>query len=289
MPKSNHYCFTLNNWTNDHYDIISNLVSSWNFISYVICGKEIGENGTPHLQGYLQLTGRKDWRALKSKIGIQSIHLEACKGNGKQNFEYCSKDGDFDQWGEIDEERGRTRSNPRNNAGTDILHKIKAGASMQEIVEQFPEEWIKHHTGITSMFKIMTIPRFEPKFGPFTWKIAIPHDKSLHLWGAPGIGKTCYAQYLLPKALFVSHMDQLRGYNPNDYDGIIFDDMSFGHMPREAQIHIVDREQMRAIHVRYGCANLPAGTKKIFLSNISDIFDYSDGAISRRVHKVYLE
>lgn len=81
--------------------------------------------------------------------------------------------------------------------------------------------------------------------------------------------------------LVVSHMDQLSEYSPDKHAGILFDDMDFKHMPRSAQIHIADYDQDRAIHVRYTCAVIPAGTLKVCTSNYRDVF-LEDSAIQRR-------
>lgn len=118
--------------------------------------------------------------------------------------------------------------------------------------------------------------------------IEFDYTKSNILVGAPGCGKTSYVRSLFPEALFVSHMDQLSGFDSDVHTAIIFDDMSFSHMPRTAQIHILDIEQDRAIHIRYSIAEIPAGVKKFFTSNTEDLFDFCDGAISRRcaIHRI---
>lgn len=106
---------------------------------------------------------------------------------------------------------------------------------------------------------------------------------SVVVWGESGCGKTTLAMTLLPNALIVTHMDDLMRYN-DKFDGIIFDDMSFLHTPREAQIHIVDNAIPRSIHCRYNVARIPAGVKKIFTTNNYNggIF-LDDVAIQRRI------
>ncbi len=289
MAKTTHFCWTLHN-----YDAVDEQrihdVATTEWIQYLCYGKETGGEGeTPHLQGYIQLgktrggtQKRSTWDVVKNKIGLRQLHIEPCKGNMDQNLAYCKKEGgDFWEHGTM--LKMGVKKKGENDAFNDIIRDIRDGASQTDICVAYPTEFIKHHAGIAAAFRILTIPKFAVRMGPFRWRIPIPEEKSLWLWGAAGLGKTCYAQYLLPRAMFVSHVDQLRGYNPNDYDGIIFDDMSFAHYPRESQIHIVDREQLRSIHVRYGCANIPAGVKKIFLSNHPDIFTLPDEAIERRL------
>lgn len=90
--KYNYSC-TLNNWTQEEYDKIISYVSQ-QAKKYII-GKEVGEQGTPHLQFYISLKTKQYGTKLKSDIGIDRIHFEASRGNDEQNYKYCSKDGDF--------------------------------------------------------------------------------------------------------------------------------------------------------------------------------------------------
>jgi len=116
---------------------------------------------------------------------------------------------------------------------------------------------------------------------PSIWE----RTRTLILSGTTNTGKTSLAKALLPTALFISHIDRLREYNPAYYDGVIFDDMSFKHLHREAQIHLVDTAEERDIHGRNVNGRLPAGTPRIITTN-SDPFDVlflHDPAIKRRV------
>ena len=56
---------------------------------YIIIGDEIGESGTPHLQGYIQFSSPTSFNTIKHHI--PQGHIEKAKGNARQNFEYCSK------------------------------------------------------------------------------------------------------------------------------------------------------------------------------------------------------
>lgn len=61
--------------------------------------------------------------------------------------------------------------------------------------------------------------------------------------------------------------------------------MDIRHWPRTSQIHLLDFDNVRAIHLRHVVATIPANVFKIFTSN-EDIVDLSDAAIRRRIYKI---
>lgn len=91
---SKRWCFTFNNYTEKDYILLKNTFSAKS-ISYII-GKEVGEEGTPHLQGYIEAKKRLRWSEFKLP---KAIHWEKCKGSRIENLKYCSKDRDYDTSG----------------------------------------------------------------------------------------------------------------------------------------------------------------------------------------------
>lgn len=85
------YCFTLNNYNNDDLVLMVNHFKI-NEDKYII-GEEIGEQGTPHLQGYVEFNKRK--RLSQLKIINNKCHWEIAKGNKNDNIKYCSKDNKY--------------------------------------------------------------------------------------------------------------------------------------------------------------------------------------------------
>lgn len=93
-PPAKMYCFTFNNYTQKEYEELISSISSNSSNKYII-GKEIGEKyKTPHLQGFVNFSTKLRLSALK-KLYSSKIHWEKCKGNQEQNYDYCSKGGDF--------------------------------------------------------------------------------------------------------------------------------------------------------------------------------------------------
>lgn len=91
-PEGVNWCFTVNNYSEEEYTDLIN-----GDYDYIIIRKEVGENGTPHLQGYVQLKKNKLLTGMK-KIN-KSAHWELAKGSAQDNHKYCSKDNNFEERG----------------------------------------------------------------------------------------------------------------------------------------------------------------------------------------------
>jgi len=86
------WCFTLNNYTSADEETFLNLDAK-----YLVYGREVGAEGTPHLQGYIQFNKKKRLTALKKLQ--RSAHWEPAEGTQEHNYAYCTKDGDFVEQG----------------------------------------------------------------------------------------------------------------------------------------------------------------------------------------------
>lgn len=87
------WCFTLNNYTEEEHIHIKECLSSDSSNKWVI-GKETGENGTPHLQGFCNFNKKIRLTGLKKYNG--RAHWEKCKGSEEQNIKYCTKDNNYE-------------------------------------------------------------------------------------------------------------------------------------------------------------------------------------------------
>lgn len=83
--KALHWCFTVNNYTKE--DIIK--IHDCEKIKYAIIACEVGENGTPHLQGYLCWKNKQALSACKKLHA--TAHWEVKRGTVQQAIDYCKK------------------------------------------------------------------------------------------------------------------------------------------------------------------------------------------------------
>lgn len=90
ISQSRAWCFTYNNYGSNCLEQMEQ-VFQLRQMSYII-GKEVGESGTPHLQGYVTSKTKFRWSELKLP---KEIHWEKAVGSAAQNMNYCSKDGDY--------------------------------------------------------------------------------------------------------------------------------------------------------------------------------------------------
>lgn len=86
------WCFTLNNYTESEVSSIVPVLSDSCRVAFF--AKEVGESGTPHLQGYLEF--KKKSRPLSVfKSVCDRFHWEKAKGSKDDNLKYCTKSSDL--------------------------------------------------------------------------------------------------------------------------------------------------------------------------------------------------
>lgn len=99
MPsfQSTRWVFTINNPTQSDKDNVAELGNDQQRIKYLVVGRERGQSGTPHLQGFV-VFGSACTRTRVSSW-LPRAHLEPARGTTAQAADYCKKDGDFDEYG----------------------------------------------------------------------------------------------------------------------------------------------------------------------------------------------
>jgi len=125
-------CFTFNNYTPETLIKARGAVGQAG-IKYICWGLEVGQQGTPHMQGYIQANQDKYKRLMKV---IGDCWMGKQKGDSEEAVEYTKKDGDWSEFGEYEHiDSPKSRQGQRKDH--DIVKAlIKEGKSYQEVVEE---------------------------------------------------------------------------------------------------------------------------------------------------------
>lgn len=81
------WCFTLCNYTNEDVEYIKS--ENVPLCHKMMFQSEVGENGTPHLQGWVEFKTKKRPKSIFKDC--DKIHWEKMKGSIQNNIDYCSK------------------------------------------------------------------------------------------------------------------------------------------------------------------------------------------------------
>lgn len=104
--KGRGWCFTINNPTEAEYEQLAALKKR---CDYLVAGREIGESGTHHLQGYCYKESTLRFRELKAILPRAYLAIARAKGKKAHlAWDYCKKDGDFIEFGEPPAQGKRT-------------------------------------------------------------------------------------------------------------------------------------------------------------------------------------
>ncbi|GFR18562.1 replication-associated protein [Trichonephila clavata] len=141
MSRCHGWCFT-------EFDTEREPVFDESVHEYLIFGREIApDTGRSHFQGYIWFKERKRFAGVKKALG--NCHIEPAKGTPEQNKKYCSKDGDFKEYGRLPSiKRG-------GGAFKDVLVAAERG-EISKIKEEYPGLYIRYKTNILSSIAFRT-------------------------------------------------------------------------------------------------------------------------------------
>lgn len=240
-------------------------------VDYVLVAEEKHQDGQPHLHAVVCFSKEKNFRSDKC-FDFDGYHanVQACK-NLEGSYIYVMKDGEWMQTGSMPQRIKNLLKNKGQGAKNFYEEMVKC-ESESSLLKFCIDNRIApgYYYEVKKQFEPDIFTINEDTEGDvadaFMW--CEYTEKTMILWGKSGIGKTTWAIRNMPKPiLLVTHLDELKKYNPKKHKSILFDDMDFKHLPLQTQIHLVDQDIPRSIHVRYGVARIPARVPKVFTCN----------------------
>lgn len=186
-PTSKYWCFTLNNYTEEEVEKVKAYKST-----YTIFGKEIGESGTPHLQGYWEFHSKKKFSVLKK--AFPRMHLQYRLGTSEEASKYCGKGFQSHEewkqfkwegptWGigaDIWESGEISKSEQGRRSDLELVaEKIREGIDIKDIAAEHGSAFIRYHKGMMSYKELQVKKRDRNQPMIVFW-----------IWGPSGAGKT---------------------------------------------------------------------------------------------------
>jgi len=201
MSRSRGYVFTLNNWTEEEAEHLRQCGSK-----YLIFGKEVGENGTPHLQGYVYWANKKSLKQMKKLNG--RAHWEQQRGTAQQAIEYCKKDGEFEEHGVSPEKIG----------GDTLKEKIKKN---KRLLQQTVRESVDN--GDIGLLQLPQLKKAKLIYDQDSGSYQAEDVRGEWYWGPPGTGKSRKARDDNPGAYIKAQNKWWDGYTGEK--AVILDDL----------------------------------------------------------------
>lgn len=204
-------------------------------VKYLVLGREeCPTTHRVHLQGHLRLRTTCRRKAVQklleplSSASFTTHHVEPARGSDEEGREYCTKDGDFFEHGQM--ASPGTRSDL-----TNLTTLIRTGVSLRECYETHPE--VTHRTMRATQIACGLYHR--PRR---TWK-----THCLILWGQPETGKSRRAWTAYPDAYAMPAPTGSSGGWFDDYEGqseVIIDDF-YGWIKWTTFLQMADRYPMK--------------------------------------------
>lgn len=206
MSQAKHWCFTLNNYTEEEESSLLSLHERSD-IKYLVFGREVGDSATPHLQGYVHFSIAKRFAYVQS--AIPRAHLEVSEGTPQQASDYCKKDGDFYEYGVLPGGQGkRTDLDDIIKWLDGFIEEHGRAPNAREIVREQPVAFLRYRDFVT--FAELRAPApFLLEGTTRPWQADLESilseystdTRSVHFYVDEngGSGKTWFQQYLISK------------------------------------------------------------------------------------------
>lgn len=202
MAQGKNWCFTLNNYVEADLEKFKA-----QDCRYLVVGKEKGENGTPHLQGFIIFN--KNMRLTAVKAVDSRAHWELAKGSCKQASDYCKKDGDFYEQGDHPVSKGDANK----KRWTETLALAKAGN-----IDEIDDDLVIRYYSTLKRIKSDYMQKPDD----------LPDVCGLWYYGEAGTGKTTKARTENPGAFIKSRDKWWDGYQGQEV--VICDDLDKYHV-----------------------------------------------------------
>lgn len=222
--KARHTCWTLNNWSQLELDKVRDYAQTE--CRYMCWSQEVGEEGTPHLQGYTAWENPRSLEKFKNFISAKLHYEPYTKGSAQQNRNYClglvekkgfKENPTFEEVGELPEQGQRTDWNS-------ALTHLDNGADIPTVVGHQPQ--------------LLPAIRALERYKQLSLRPLNRDVKVIALIGDAGIGKSRWAYDNYPDLYSKPDGQWYDGYTGQKT--LLLDDY-YGEIPYSQFLKVLDR------------------------------------------------
>jgi len=219
--------FTINNPSlfegdNDLHPTRDDIASVWALpYRYITFQLETGEEGTVHIQGFVQLEDKQRITAL-SKL-LPRAHLEKRKGTPMECVHYCQKPvpacecqhcTGLERFDTFFEDGILSHGDPISVLATAVS--VLKDKGLTHTIGRFPATYVQYHAGMEKLAQFYSKPR------DFQTNVTV-------LWGVPESGKSSYAllgpsPYFLAQSGGEGQTDFFGDYRPDFHQTLVVDE-----------------------------------------------------------------
>lgn len=218
--SARNWCFTLNNPDG----LLDVTFEQWDGLRYAVYQHEVGENGTEHFQGFIQVDRVQRLSAMIKKI--PGAHFEVMRGTADQARAYCMKDDSRldGPW-----EFGSFTSQGARSDIASFKTAVDSGASDLALWDSHPNLFLRYGKMLTTVRNLRQETR--------NWVTEV------HIaYGNPGTGKTQWAEQQIAGRPFYRHSSAMAHWFEN-YKGeedVIIDEFN-GWIPWTVFLEMLDK------------------------------------------------
>jgi len=149
--RGKYWCFTLNNYNQNHEELLIELGDgTTNGVDYLVFGRERGDSGTPHLQGFIAFRNRKRFGVVRGVLP-SGCHIELARGTPVQAAEYCKKEGDYNEYGTLPDRNRGVGTSFADYSGwvSEFYGTNQRAPSEREIAVAFPALFVRYSRALS--------------------------------------------------------------------------------------------------------------------------------------------
>lgn len=177
---------------------------------YLVYGRELCPTTLrEHLQGYIFFQNARALKTIKKKL--PGAHIEIAKGPPSANYAYCTKDGDYEEYG--------TRPLDQKEKGLAEKDRWREArlAAQEGRLDDVPDDiFIRQYRAIKAIQKDYMVAPPDAEEVTGVW-----------IWGPAGVGKSRYAREKYPNSYFKMANKWWDGYQGEET--VIIDDIDVNH------------------------------------------------------------